>query len=59
MLLAATGMRAGEALSIHAKDLDFDSHHSKLSIRGEYTKTRADRTIFLTDEVVHSIRNHG
>ena len=40
MLLAATGMRAGEALSIRIKDLDFDSNPSRLSIRGEYTKTR-------------------
>jgi integrase len=57
MLLAATGMRAGEALSIRVKDLDFDSNPSKLSIRGEYTKTRTDRTIFLTDEVAHQLKS--
>jgi integrase len=57
MLLAATGMRAGEALSIRVKDLDFDSNPSKLSIRGEYTKTRSDRTIFLTDEVAHQLKS--
>ena len=51
ILLAATGMRAGEALSIRIKDLDFDSNPSKLFVRGEYTKTRTDRIIFLTDEV--------
>ncbi len=57
MLLAATGMRAGEALSIRVKDLDFDSNPSKLSIRGEYTKTRTDRTIFLTDEGAHQLKS--
>jgi integrase len=57
MLLAATGMRAGEALSIRVKDLDFDSDPSKLSIRGEYTKTRSDRIIFLTDEVAHQLKS--
>jgi integrase len=48
MLLAATGMRAREALSIRIKDLDLDSTPSKLFVRGEYTKTRTDRIIFLT-----------
>jgi integrase len=57
MLLAATGMRAGEALSIRVKDLDFDSDPSKLSIRGEYTKTRSDRIIFLTDEVATQLKS--
>ena len=56
MLLAATGMRAGEALSIRIKDLDFDINPSRLSIRGEYTKTRSDRTIFLTDEVAQQLK---
>jgi integrase/recombinase XerD len=57
MLLAATGMRAGEALSIRIKDLDLDSNPSKLSVRGEFTKTRMDRTIFLTDEVAHQLKS--
>ena len=56
MLLAATGMHAGEALSIRIKDLDL-THPSKLSIRGEYTKTRTDRTIFLTDEVANQLKS--
>ena len=57
MVLAATGMRAGEALSICIKDFDFDSNPSKLSVRGEYTKTRTARTIFLTDEVSHQLKS--
>jgi hypothetical protein len=39
MLLAAIGMRAGEALSIRVKDVDFDSNPSKLSLCMEYTIT--------------------
>jgi len=49
MLLAATGIRAVEALSIRIKDIDFDSNPAKLFVRGEYTKTKVDRTIFLTN----------
>jgi integrase len=56
MLLAATGMRAGEALSTRIKDLDLNSNPSKLFVRRQYTKTRIDRTIFLTDEVGPSIK---
>ena len=56
MLLAATGMRAGEALSTRIKDLNLNSNPSKLFVRRQYTKTRIDRTIFLTDEVDPSIK---
>ena len=55
MLLAATGMRAVEALSVRIKDLDLQSNPPRLFVRGEYTKTRSDRTIFLTSEVAHQL----
>jgi integrase len=51
MFLAATGMRATEALSIRIKDLDLKSSPAKICVRGEYTKTRTDRTVFLTQEI--------
>jgi integrase len=38
ILLAATGMRAVEALSIRIKDIDFNSNPAKLFVRGEFTK---------------------
>ena len=38
--LQTTGMRAVEALSIRIKDLDPQSHHPRLFVRGEFTKTR-------------------
>jgi integrase len=55
MLLAATGMRATEALSIHIKDLDLKSSPARLFVRGEYTKTRTDRTVFLTEETAQQL----
>jgi integrase len=57
LLLAATGMRAVEALSIRIKDLDFNSNPTKLFVRAEFTKTRTDRIIFLTDEIVHQLKS--
>lgn len=55
MLLAATGMRASEALNIRVKDIDFDKNPATLYVRKENTKTRIDRLIFLTDEVTNQI----
>jgi integrase len=55
MLLAATGMRATEALSIRIKDLDLKSNPAKVFVRGEYTKTKTDRTVFLTEEISHQL----
>ena len=57
MLLAATGMRATEALALRHKDFDFDTDDNKngqafVRIRGEFTKTRTDRYVFLTKELV-------
>jgi integrase len=55
MMLAATGMRATEALSIRIKDLDLESQPARLFVRGEYTKTRVDRTVFLTEEITQQL----
>ncbi|MGE5661286.1 MAG: site-specific integrase [Ignavibacteriales bacterium] len=55
MLLASTGMRAVEALSIRIKDLDLHLSPSRLFVRGEYTRTKSDRTIFLTSELAQQI----
>ena len=49
MLLASTGMRAVEALSVRVTDIDL--HTLKLSVRGEFTKTKTERTIYLTSEL--------
>ena len=57
MLLATTGMRAVEALSIRIKDLNLDYSPATLFVRGEYTKTRVDRTIFLTQEVALQLKS--
>ena len=60
MLLASTGMRAVEALSIRIKDLDFELSSSnpitKVTIRGEYTKTKVDRYVFLTKETGEQLK---
>ena len=64
MLLASTGMRATEALALRHKDFDFDDENSNsnnnrqafVRIRGEFTKTRTDRYVFLTREMVEQCK---
>ena len=58
MLLASTGLRATEALSIRLKDLEleFFTQQAKVTIRGEFTKTKVNRYVFLTKEVVEQIK---
>src|SRR6185312_14790328 len=57
MLLAATGMRASEALHIRIKDIDFEKHPTELYVKGENTKTKSDRTVFLTEEVTNQLNS--
>lgn len=56
MLLAASGLRALEALSIRICDVNFDTDPVKVFIRGEYTKTRLDRFAYLTDEAANQTK---
>jgi integrase len=58
MLLAGTGLRAVEALSIRVKDLNLNlqSRPAKIFVRGDYTKTKTDRFVFLTEEAVNQLQ---
>ena len=55
MFLAAGGFRAVEALSVRVKDLDLESKPAHVFVRGEFTKTRVDRIMFLTDEITQQL----
>ena len=57
MFLTAGGFRAVEALSVRIKDLDLESKPTRVFVRGEYTKTKTDRVVFLTDEVTQQLRS--
>jgi integrase len=56
MLLAGTGCRAVEALSIRIKELNLESNPARIFVRGEITKTKVDRYVFLTDEMVSQLK---
>jgi integrase len=48
-------MRAVEALSIRLKDINFDSNPVRVNIRGEFTKTKQDRCVYLTSEIAQQL----
>src|SRR5918999_1913978 len=54
--LAVTGCRASEACAVRL--MDFDLKNSKVFIRGEYTKTRSDRYVFLTSEFIVQLQEY-
>lgn len=56
IFLANTGCRAVEALSIRYVDLNLDANPAKVLIRGEYTKTRVDRFVFLAAETAKQLK---
>ncbi|HJT85540.1 MAG TPA: tyrosine-type recombinase/integrase [Nitrososphaeraceae archaeon] len=51
MLLASTAVRAVEGLSIRNMDLDLESNPAKIILKGEFTKTKTDRSVFITQEL--------
>jgi integrase len=57
MFLAAGGFRAVEALSVRVKDLDLEVKPAHVFVRGENTKTRTDRIVFLTDETTQQLKS--
>jgi integrase len=54
LFLAATGCRAAEGCAIRLMDIDFN--RNTVFIRGEYTKTKQDRTVFMTNEVADQLK---
>jgi hypothetical protein len=56
MFLAATGARATEALAVRLQDINLKSTPTIVFFRAEYTKTKQDRTTFLTDELKGQLR---
>jgi integrase len=50
LVLASGGMRAIEGLAIRYRDLDFSVSPTRVHIRKEFTKTKAARDIYISDE---------
>lgn len=49
-------MRAVEGLAIRIKDVDFNVRATKVHIRGEFSKTRVARDIYISDDATDLAR---
>ena len=56
LILATTGMRANEALSLRNCDIDFEKSPTKIHLRAEITKTKQERDIYTTDETSKELK---
>ena len=54
---AAVMMRAGEALGIRIKDINFSTSPTKVHIRKEFSKTRVARNIYVSDEATKYLKD--
>ena len=54
--LAATGCRATESLSVRLCDINWKTDPVTVKLRGEYTKTKASRTLLITRELADQLR---
>jgi integrase len=56
LTLASGGMRAVEATAVRLRDIDFSVKPTKIHIRKEYSKTRAARDIYISDEATQYLK---
>lgn len=52
LLIASSGMRISENLSLKKEDFDFKSSPVKVTIQAEYTKTKTERIAFVSNEAI-------
>lgn len=56
LVLASSGMRVGEALSLRNSDVNFDQAPTAIHVRAENTKTNQERDIYISDEAASELR---
>ncbi len=55
-LLATSGLRVTEALSLRVADFDFDLHPVRIRVRAETTKTQEERETYTTREIISELK---
>jgi integrase len=57
LTLAVTGCRAKEPLTLRIKDINFDLKPAKAQLWANNTKTKSDRTLYLTNELADRLKD--
>jgi integrase len=58
LVLASSGMRANECLSLRNSDIDCSSNPTRIHIRAENTKTNRARDIYISDEASRELKKY-
>ena len=58
LVMIASGIRIGEFVQLKLSDIDFESLPTKISLRGEITKTKEARQTFLTEEATRCLKDY-
>jgi integrase len=53
LVLASSGLRPIEACALRIQDVDFIVTPTKVHVRGEYSKTKRSRDVYITEESTH------
>ncbi len=56
-MLASSGMRVGEFLTLRVKDIDLSKNPATVRLRAEVTKDRQARYCFISDEAVTFLKD--
>jgi len=56
LVLASSGLRATEAITLRVKDFDFDSKPTRVHVRPEFAKTRVERFVYISNEATEAVR---
>jgi integrase len=56
LIQASSGLRATEACALRMCDIDFSINPTKIHVRKEYSKTKASRHVYISDEATHYLK---
>ena len=56
MVLASSGLRATEAITLRIKDFDFESIPTRIHVRPEFAKTRVERFVYISNEATEAVK---
>ena len=56
LVLASSGLRATEAITLRIKDFDFESIPTRIHVRPEFAKTRVERFVYISNEATEAVK---
>ena len=58
LVAVSSGLRIGELVQLKLSDIDFQSNPTKITVRGNATKTRQSRETYITSEATSALKDY-